>query len=217
MKTHKRFCDKTVAAGILECSVAEDSEIIYLILNITNKGFSPSDNDAATVYLIAPGDKVQVTRIFKDLQELNVTHAVSLISNGYSISLPGMKPRESNELMVVLNKARDVANKSYIINLKYNEYPHLTQRAQKNIDIDTATVSLDSVFSVETYAGRKGLRYYIWMALATVAFIAILALGVFYVARIWKRRENVPVDLPLPEIIREEVPSIEVAESKDNL
>ena len=113
---HKRYCDHT-AIGLLECSEADGKEIIYLLLNITNKGFSPSDSDAAGFYLIAPGDKVQVIRLLKDLQEVNATHAVKMISNGYLVSLPSMKARGHNEVLVVLSKIRDAVNKSYIINL----------------------------------------------------------------------------------------------------
>ncbi len=216
VKTYKRYCDQT-AAGILECSDSQGREIIYLVLNITNKGFSPSDSDAAGFYLIAPGDKVQVIRILKDMVEMNSTNAVKTISNGYSITLPGMKARGRNEILVVLSKVRDHADKSYIINLKYNEFPHLSQKEQKNLDIDTATIKIDTIFSVELYAGKKGLQYYIWMALVTVLFIAVLALVVFYVVKIWKKRENVPVDLPLPEFSHEEGTGIEMKEIKDGL
>ena len=218
VKSYKRYCDQT-AGGLLECSDEEGREIIYLVLNITNKGFSPSDSDAAGFYLIAPGDKIQVIRLLKDMREVNSTNAIKLISNGYSITLPSMKARGHNEILVVLSKVRDSNNKPYIINLKYNEFPHLSQKEQKNVDIDTAAIKVDTLFSVELYAGRKGLQYYIWMALGTVLFIAVLAVVVFYVAKIWKKRENVPVDLPLPEFVHDEgtTSGIELREIKDGL
>lgn len=201
----------------MECSLTTNDELIYIILNITNKGLSPSDSDACNIDLIARGQNFQVVRILKDMRELNVTHTTAVISNGYSIHLDRLNSREATEVLLVLSKTRDYQNKSYIINIKNNEFPHLSQRPQKNMDVDTSPIRVDNTFSVDQYSGNKALQYYIWMALITVGFLAILAFGVFYFVKICKRRENITADTHVQEYAKEEVRAIELPQAKDNL
>lgn len=183
---------------------------------MTNKGFTESEKNITGFFLnLSP--KTKILRILSDLYEQNLNSSIKPSENSYFINLPIIQPRTQREILLVLSKPMQLEKSQNLIDLKFNEFPHLSQNSLKNIEIDTGIIKWDPVFSIEHYSGNKKYLNYIWVFLIILVGIGLSLILFYFILRRCKKYGYPPSGLPNPEFKHEQVISIEMRDVRDNL
>ena len=105
-----------------ECEGYENTELVYITLNITNKGFSALDTKSVQCHLNPMGYKVRILKVLYEDKELNMEENGNNVNSWYVVELPRLESRSSCLVTIVIRKKIDSEITYSMLNVNYNEF-----------------------------------------------------------------------------------------------
>ena len=158
-----------------ECESNEKYEIIFIKLNITNKGFSKFADETNLCYINPVGDKINILNIKHNGQEIKFENRKKRDNIEYFFKIPELDPGKTIQLIVTIRKESDGNDIYSMITIKYNEF--ITHKKKGNLYVDLSSFDFN-IRPPYINVKKDGFGIYIWIV-PLVVILCIIGLVIY--------------------------------------